>query len=248
MLPAIFTEKASKTIVSCDASSKFHRTSCQKDRFVRGFLQFSENKLPKRAFRTMLPTIFTEKVSKIIVSCEASSKFQRTSFQNERFVRGFFKFHRTSFKNERFARDFLQIFTEQASKTSVSCEASSNFHRTKLPKRTFRAKPPTISIENLRFATVSCHRPTESYERVHPEKAKCAYRYNGVPSKISKMYVLLQRRAPKCMNPAHDVRGNPRRTKISILPQFRTSDQHEVTRGFKNEVTNLHFTTVLDVR
>ena len=63
-----------------------------------------------------------------------------------------------------------------------------------------------------------------------------------------KMYVLLQRRAPKCMNPAHDVRGNPRHTKISILPQFRTSDQHEVTRGFKNEVTNLRFTTVLDVR
>ena len=50
------------------------------------------------------------------------------------------------------------------------------------------------------------------------------------------------------MNPAHDVRGNPRHTKISILPQFRTSDQHEVTRGFKNEVTNLRFTTVLDVR
>ena len=63
-----------------------------------------------------------------------------------------------------------------------------------------------------------------------------------------KMYVSLQRRVPKCMNPAHDVRGNPRHTKISILPQFRTSDQHEVTRGFKNEVTNLRFTTVWDVR
>ena len=50
------------------------------------------------------------------------------------------------------------------------------------------------------------------------------------------------------MNPVHDVRGNPRHTKISILPQFRTSDPHEVTRRFKNEVTNLHFTTVLDVR
>ena len=63
-----------------------------------------------------------------------------------------------------------------------------------------------------------------------------------------KMYVLLQRRAQKCMNPAHDVRGNPRHTKITISPQFRTSDQHEVTRGFTDEVTNLHFTTVLDVR
>ena len=186
MLPAIFTEKASKTIVSCDASSKFHRTSCQKDRFVRGSLQFSENKLPKRAFRTMLPTIFTEKVSKIIVSCDASSKFNRTSFQNERFMRGFLqisqnnasktivsfdassKFHRTSFQNERFARCFRQ------------------FSQKKFPKRAFRTMLPTISIENLRFATVSCHRPTESYERVHPAKARCASRYKGVPFHISK--------------------------------------------------------------
>ena len=237
MLPAIFTEKASKTSVSCEASSKFHRTSCQKDRFVRCFLQFSENKLPKRAFRTMLPTIFTEKVSKIIVSCDASSKFNRTSFQNERFVRGFLeisqnklpkrafrarllqnfteqasktnvlceassKFHRTSFQNDRFVRGFFEIsqnnlpkrafrarlprnFTEQASKTNVSCEASFKFPTT-LPKRTFRAMLPTISIENLRFATVSRHRPFESYERVHPAKAKCASRYNGVPFHISK--------------------------------------------------------------
>ena len=48
-----------------------------------------------------------------------------------------------------------------------------------------------------------------------------------------KMYVLLQRRAPKCINPAHDVREDPRHRKISILPQFRTSDQHEVTRGLR---------------
>ena len=40
--------------------------------------------------------------------------------------------------------------------------------------------------ENLRFATVSRDRPTESYERVHPAKSKCASRYNGVPSKTSK--------------------------------------------------------------
>ena len=87
-----------------------------------------------------------------------------------------------------------------------------------------------------------------------------------------KMCVSLQRRAQKCMNLAHDVRGNPRHTKITILPQFRTSDQHEVTRGLRgrtqicvspqfwtsdeHETTkglrgplqNLRFTTVLDVR
>ena len=79
----------SKTSISCEASATFHRKSFQNDRFVRGFLQISQNKLPKRAFRAMLPTIFTEKASKMIVSCEASSKFHRTSFQNERFARCF---------------------------------------------------------------------------------------------------------------------------------------------------------------
>ena len=63
-----------------------------------------------------------------------------------------------------------------------------------------------------------------------------------------KMRVSLQRRAHKCMNPAHDVRGNRRHTKITILPQFRTSDQHEVTRGLRGRSQNLHFTTVLEVQ
>ena len=129
-------------IVSCEASSKFHRTSFQnfhrksfqKDRFVRGFLQISENKLPKRAFCAMLPPNFTEKASKMIVSCDASSKF----------------------------------------------------HRTVLPKRAFRAMLPTIFTKNLRFATVSRNRHTDSCERVHPPKAKCASHYSAVHSQISK--------------------------------------------------------------
>ena len=179
-LPRNFTEQASKTSVSCEASSKFHRPSFQNERFVRGFLKISPNKLPKQAFRARLPRNFIEQASKTSASCEASSKFHRTSFQNERFVR------RTKLPKRTFRARLPRNYTEQASKTNVSCEASSKFHRTKLPKRRFRVMLPTISIENLRFATVSCHRPTESYERVHPAKAKCAYRYNGVQSKISK--------------------------------------------------------------
>ena len=75
MLPTIFTEKASKTIVSCEASSKFHSTSFQKDRFVRGFFEISQNNPPKRAFRARLPPNFIEQ-----------------SFQNERFARCFRQF------------------------------------------------------------------------------------------------------------------------------------------------------------
>ena len=159
----------SKTIVSREASSKFHRPSFQNERFVRGVL---EN--------------FTEQASKTSVSCEASSKFHRPSFQNERFVRGLLEISQTKLPKRTFRARPPRNFTDQASKTSVSSEASSKFHRTKLPKRTFRVMLPTISIKKMRFATVSCHRPTESYERVHPAKAKYASRYNGVPSKISK--------------------------------------------------------------
>ena len=64
--------------------------------------------------------IAQNKASKTSVSCEASSKFHRTSFLNERFVcEASSKFHRTSFQNERFVLGCN--FTEQASKTSVSC-------------------------------------------------------------------------------------------------------------------------------
>ena len=153
---------------------------------MRGFFEISQHKLAKRAFRAMLPTIFTEKASKTIVSCKASSKFHRTSFQKDRFVRGFLEISQNKLPKRSFRARLPRNFTEQASKKIVSCEASSKFHRTILLKRTFRARLPTISTENLHFATVSCNRPAESYERVHPAKAKCASRYNGVPSKIPK--------------------------------------------------------------
>ena len=132
MLPTIFTEKASKRIVSCEASSKFHRRSFQNERFVRGFLQISQNH-----------------ASKTSVSHDASDNFARKSFQNDRFVRGF-----------------------------------SQISQNKLPKRAFRAMLPTIFTKNLRFATVSRNRHTASCERVHPPKAKCASHYSAVHSQM----------------------------------------------------------------
>ena len=156
---------------------------------------------------------------------------------------------------------------------------------------------PTISIENLRFATVSCHQPTESYERVHPAKAKCAYRYNGVPSKISKctfyysgvrQNVLIHRTTSEATRGIQKSafyhsfghltstkwrEGCAGELKICISPQFWTSDEHETTRGLpddpgrfafhlsfgrpmrrkrregrEDDVQNSHFTSVLDVR
>ena len=127
---------------------------------MRGFLQISQNELPKRAFRAMLPTILTEQASKRIVSCEASSKFHRRSFQKDRFVRGFLQNSQNKLSKRAFRAMLPTIFTEKASKMIISCEASSKFHRTVLPKQAFRAMLPTIFTKNLRFATVSCDRLT----------------------------------------------------------------------------------------
>ena len=190
-LPRNFSDRASNTKVSRETSSQFHRTSFQNERFVRGFLQISQSRLPKRTFRARLPRNFKELASKRSVSCEASSnfteqaskthlsreassKFHRTSLQNERFVRGFLKFsHKTKLPKRTFRARLPQIFKEQAFKTNVSCEGSSNFHRTnfqnerfardflqisqnKPTKRAFRARLPQVlkeqSFQNERFA------------------------------------------------------------------------------------------------
>ena len=150
MLPTIFTEKASKMIVSCEASSKFQRKSFQNDRFVRCFQQFSQNELPNRAFRAMLPTLFTEKASKMIVSCEAS-----------------FKFHRTMLPRA-FRAILPTIFTEKASKMIVSCDASDKFHRTSFQNegfaRCFRQFSPKICV-SLQFRVIDTPIPARRFIR-----------------------------------------------------------------------------------
>ena len=146
---------------------------------MRGFLEISQNKLPKRSFRARLLRNFTEQSSKTSLSRDTSDNFHRKNFQNDRFVRGFLEISQNKLPKRAFCAILPTIFTE---KTSKMIQAYRTIH----PKRTFRAILPTISTENLHFATVSCNRPAESYERVHPAKAKCASRYSGVPSKISK--------------------------------------------------------------
>ena len=108
-LPPNFTERASKTSFSRDASDNFHRKSFQKDRFVRGLLQISQKKLPKRAFRAMLLPKFTEQASKTSVSRDASAKFQGKASRMIVSCEASSKFHRKSFQNERFARCFRQF-------------------------------------------------------------------------------------------------------------------------------------------
>ena len=153
MLPTIFTERASKTSASRDASDTFHSKSFQNDRFVRGFLQISQHKLSKRAFRAMLPTIFTAKASKMIVSCEASSKFHRTSFQNERFARCFRQF---SQKKKAFRYSFAQSthrsVREGSSAKSKMCLA---LQRRAFPNVTMCVSPQHRAQKCISLSTVN---------------------------------------------------------------------------------------------
>ena len=125
------TTQACKTSISCEASATFQATSFQNEHFVRGFRNFSSNRLPKWSFRTRLPwnfteeaskrafrarllTIFTEEASKTIVSCEASSTFPGTSFQNDRFVWGFLNFSRNKLPERAFRARLLQLFRQRS--------------------------------------------------------------------------------------------------------------------------------------
>ena len=83
--------------------------------------------------------------------------------------------------------------------------------------------------QNLRFATVSRDRPTESYERfiwlnqnARFATAACHPKCQNVrfaTAACTKMYEMSAWR-----------RQSPAAYKIIVSPQFRTSDQHEVTK------------------
>ena len=289
-LPQLFKEQASKTSISCDASSNFHRTRFQNERFARCFRQFSQKKLPKGSFRARLPPNFTEEASKTSVSCEASFKFHRTMLPKRAFramlptvfkkttskmivsCEASFKFHRTMLPKRAFRTMLPTIFTEKASKMIVSCEASSKFHRPMLPKQSFRAMLPTIFTKNLRFATVSRNRHTDSCERVHPPKAKCASHYNAVHSQMWQCAFRLSAvrknvwiyppwtdplRAHKNVRfyysfgrstPRFYREGSPRANEICVSRQFWAIDTTFLPRGFTRRKWNLRFATVLGDR
>ena len=141
-LPQLFKEQASKTSISCETSSTFQRTSFQNEHFVRDFRNFSSDKLPKRAFRARLPQLFKEQASKTSISCEASSTFQGTSFQNEHFVRGFL-----NFSIKELPKSCACHAKRENDLSPWEIEAS---------KRAFRARLPSNSTLSTWKSTISC--------------------------------------------------------------------------------------------
>ena len=192
MLPTIFTAQARKTSVSRDASDHFHRKSFQNDRFVRGFLEISRHKLPKRSFRARLPRNFKEQASKKIVSCEASSKFHSKSSQNERFARCFRPFSQKKLPKRSFRARLRRNFTAQASKKIVSCEASSKFHRTILQNERFVRGFLHISQNKASTTSVSCEASSKISQKKLPKRAFRARLPRNFTEQASKTNVLCE--------------------------------------------------------
>ena len=156
----LFKEQASKTSISCEASSTFQGTSFQNEHFVRDFRNSSSDKLPKRAFRARLPQLFKEQASKTSISCEASSTFQGTSFQNEHFVRDFRNSSSDKLPKRAFRARLPQLFKEQASKTSISYDASSTFQ-----SRSFQSLAPATQNAKMTSHLESLKRQNEHFVR-----------------------------------------------------------------------------------
>ena len=140
-------------------NTKYHK-SFQNEHFVRDFLNFSQNKLPKRAFCARLPQLFTKQASKTSILCEASSTFQRTSFQNDHFVRGFLNFSRNKRPKRAFRARLPQLLKEQASKTTISCEAPATFQA-----RSFQSLAPATQNAKMTFHLESLKRQNEHFVR-----------------------------------------------------------------------------------
>ena len=225
--------------VSCEASPKFQRTSFQNERFVGGFLEISKNKLPKRAFRTMLRQFSQKKLPK-----RSFRAMLPRNLQN--------KLPKRSFRTRP-----PPIFREQASKTSVSCEASSKIHRTMLPKRTFRAKLPRNFTEQASKTNVSCEAsfkfprtklPKRTFRAMHPTISKeicVSPQFRAIdPPNPTRGFIQQKQNVRLATTACHSTFQNPRFTTAAYAKMYESSagspGQHA---AYKNH----HFTTVSDI-
>ena len=180
MLPTIFTEKASKMIISCEASSKFHRTVLPKTSvFVRCFRQFSpkicvslqfraiDTPIPARGFirqkqnvpRTTTPCIYSGVRKNVWIYQPWTDPLR--AHKNVTF---YYSFGRST---PRFYREGCPTANEIC--VSLQFWAIDT---------TFLPRGLTARKWNLRFATVLGDRRRVFSERVDREQMKFAFRYS----------------------------------------------------------------------
>ena len=228
-LPIIFTKKASKMIVSCEASDNFHRKSFQNDRFVRGF----QKKLPKRASRARLPQIFTKQFFQNLIvdnprpMRRTIPRAQNLHFATVSFNRPTESYERVhSLKSKRASR-----YNSVPSKIS-KCAFRYTAACTKMYESNARRRRQPAPYKNHHFTTVSNLWPARSDERVARATSKFAFHHTVLDIRSARNDETVARAHSKFA--FHHSFGRPTATKWR--------------EGCFDDVINLHFTTVLDVR
>ena len=122
------------------------------------------------------------------------------------------------------------IFTEQASKTSVSRDASDNFHEKFAFRYSFAQSTRRFLREGSSAKSKMC---LALQRRAFPNVTMC---------------VSPQRRAQKCMNLSTVNRPASRTQKCEVLLQFWAIDTTFLPRGLPDGNRNLRFATVLGDR
>ena len=244
-------------IVSCDASDNFHgpnfqnkrfawcfrqfsQKNFQNDRFVRGFFQISQNHASKTSV-SHDASIFTEKASKMIVSCDASDNFHGPNFQNKRFAWCFRQFSPKICVSLQFrvidtpipARGFIRQ-KQNVPRTTAPCIPK--FQNVRFATAACAKMYESIDREPTRFAHTKMQRFTTVLgdrhhvftERVHREQMKFAFRYS------------FGRSTPRFYR-----EGWLLENEICVSLQFWAIDTTFLPRGLTRRKWNLRFATVL---
>ena len=222
---------------------------------MRGFLNFSSNKLPKRAFRARLPQLFTT-----------------TCFQNEHFVRGFRNFSKQKLPKRAFRAMLPQLFKGEASKTSISCHASATFE-----SRSFQSRAPATQNAKMNSHLESLKRQNEHFVRdilqiphfqLENRRFRTSFSYKVIFTELKK-YDLCEAsatfqdthellRLPRYLKECHVRASLPMRSmetapsprhKMLRLPRHRERPHHKVLRlPRKNDAPALsHFQSIAPV-
>ena len=200
---------------------------------MRGFLEISQNKLPKRAFRARLLPNFIEQC-----------------FQNERFARCL-----RQFSQKKASKTVLQISQNNASKTSVSHDASDNFHRKNCvwpQSRAIDPPNPTRGFiqqkQNARIATAACH---PKFQNARFTTAACAKMYEssarrpGQPAAYKNQHFT----TVSDVRPARsDERVARASSKFAFHHSFGCPMSMKRREGCERTPADSHFTTVLGTR
>ena len=138
--PQLLKQQASKTSISCEASSTFQERSVENTSIsCEASSTFQVRASKTRAFCAKLPQLFKQQASKTSISCEASSTFQVRSVQNEHFLRGFLKFSSKKLSKWAFRARLLQLFKQEAAKIL------------RLPRK-MRKRPLTLKVWSAKRA------------------------------------------------------------------------------------------------